>query len=80
MEKLVERFIKYVKIDTKADPHSPSCPSTEKQFNLAKELINELNEIEDKITQWQKKRKIESDKLRKELNKKSSKTKKKARK
>ncbi len=47
---------------------------------VKKELINELNEIEDKITQWQKKRKIESDKLRKELNKKSSKTKKKARK
>lgn len=42
MERLVERFIKYVKIDTKADPHSSSCPSTEKQFNLAKELIKEL--------------------------------------
>lgn len=45
MERLVERFIKYVKIDTKADPHSPSCPSTEKQFNLAKELIKELEEL-----------------------------------
>ncbi len=45
MEKLVERFIKYVKIDTKSDPRSESCPSTEKQFNLAKELIKELEEL-----------------------------------
>ncbi|WP_432663820.1 peptidase T [Wukongibacter baidiensis] len=42
MEKLVERFLKYVKIDTKSDPRSESCPSTEKQFNLAKVLVQEL--------------------------------------
>lgn len=45
MTKVVERFIKYVKIDTKSDPNSPSCPSTYKQMNLAKELVKELNEI-----------------------------------
>lgn len=45
MEKLVERFIKYVKIDTESDPNSDSCPSTEKQFNLARELVKELQEL-----------------------------------
>ncbi len=47
---------------------------------VRKELINELHEVDEKITNWQKKRKVEEDKLRKELNKKKSKTKKKARK
>lgn len=45
MSKVVERFIKYAKIDTKSDPESPSCPSTDKQLNLAKVLVEELNEI-----------------------------------
>ncbi|MCT4563089.1 MAG: peptidase T [Maledivibacter sp.] len=45
MEKLVQRFLKYVKIDTKSDPNSASCPSTEKQFNLGKELVKELQEL-----------------------------------
>jgi len=47
---------------------------------VKKELINELNEVSDKLTAWQKKRKAESDKLRKELNKKAGKTKRKTRK
>lgn len=45
MERLIDRFIKYVKIDTKSDPHSTSCPSTEKQFNLARELTKELEDM-----------------------------------
>ncbi len=45
MEKLVERFIKYVKIDTKSDRNSDLCPSTEKQLNLARELVKELQEL-----------------------------------
>ncbi len=45
MERLVERFIKYVKIDTKSDFDSNTVPSTEKQFNLANLLVNELKEI-----------------------------------
>lgn len=45
MEKLLERFIKYVKIDTKSDPNSDSYPSTEKQFNLGKELVEELKAL-----------------------------------
>lgn len=40
--KLQERFIKYVQIDTQSDASSISCPSTQKQKNLAKELVAEL--------------------------------------
>ncbi len=40
-----ERFIKYVQIDTTADPLSPSFPSSEKQKDLAKILVKELLEI-----------------------------------
>src|SRR5688572_20282098 len=36
------RFLKYVKIDTQSDPESPTCPSTEKQKNLGKVLVEEL--------------------------------------
>jgi tripeptide aminopeptidase len=31
MSKLVERFLKYVKIDTQSDENSTTSPSTEKQ-------------------------------------------------
>ena len=39
---VTDRFIKYAKIDTQSDPNSPTCPSTEKQKNLAKVLVDEL--------------------------------------
>lgn len=39
---VTERFLKYVKIDTQSDPNSPTCPSTEKQKNLGKLLVEEL--------------------------------------
>jgi len=42
---LAQRFIKYAKIDTQSDPNSGSCPSTEKQKNLGKELVQELLEM-----------------------------------
>lgn len=45
MLEVVERFLKYVKIDTQADPESDSFPSTKKQFNLAKVLVEEMNEL-----------------------------------
>ena len=45
MEKVVERFIRYVKFDTKSDPSSETCPSTSKQLALGKELVRELKEI-----------------------------------
>lgn len=44
-EHLVERFIRYTAIDTQSDPASESCPSTEKQKNLARVLVNELHEM-----------------------------------
>ena len=43
--KLQERFIKYAQIDTQSDASSKSCPSTQKQKNLAKELVAELLQI-----------------------------------
>ncbi len=45
MEKLVDRFIKYIKIDTQSDPENAEFPSTEKQWNLAKILVEDLKEI-----------------------------------
>ncbi|WP_069660861.1 peptidase T [Arcticibacter eurypsychrophilus] len=41
----LERFLKYVKIDTQSDQNSLSQPSTEKQKNLGKILVEELLEI-----------------------------------
>jgi tripeptide aminopeptidase len=41
----VERFLKYVQIDTQSDPDSDTCPSTEKQKNLGKILVEELQTI-----------------------------------
>ncbi|MFM7401350.1 MAG: peptidase T, partial [Bacteroidota bacterium] len=35
-------FLKYVTIDTQSDPNSPTCPSTEKQKNLSRILVEEL--------------------------------------
>lgn len=38
-----ERFLTYVQIDTQSDPNSPTTPSTEKQKNLSRLLVEELN-------------------------------------
>ncbi len=45
MEKIIDRFLRYVKIDTQSDPENPDFPSTEKQWNLANLLVEELKEI-----------------------------------
>jgi len=42
---LSKRFIEYVKIDTQSDENSSSVPSTKKQFDLAKVLVSQLEEI-----------------------------------
>ncbi len=42
---IIARFIKYVTIDTESDPNNPAFPSTKKQWNLAKILEKELNQI-----------------------------------
>ena len=39
---VTERFLRYVVIDTQSDPASPTCPSTEKQKNLGRLLVAEL--------------------------------------
>lgn len=39
---VTERFLRYVKIDTQSDPTSPTCPSTMKQKDLGKVLVEEL--------------------------------------
>ena len=42
---IINRFISYVTIDTESDPSSNSTPSTEKQWDLANKLVEELKEI-----------------------------------
>lgn len=39
---VLERFLRYVVIDTQSDPASPTCPSTEKQKDLGRLLASEL--------------------------------------
>ena len=40
-----DRFMRYVQIDTQSDPHSSTIPSTEKQKNLSRLLVEELKQI-----------------------------------
>jgi tripeptide aminopeptidase len=42
---ILNRFIRYVKIDTESGPKSTSTPSTLKQWNLANKLVEELKAI-----------------------------------
>ena len=42
---LINRFVSYVTVDTESDPTSESTPSTEKQWNLANALVEELKSI-----------------------------------
>ncbi|QJW89304.1 peptidase T [Spirosoma taeanense] len=41
----VERFLRYVQIDTQSDPQSKANPSTEKQKDLSRLLVQELHEM-----------------------------------
>lgn len=43
MENILDRFLRYISIDTQSDENSESQPSTEKQLNLLKLLCDELN-------------------------------------
>lgn len=45
MQALIERFIRYVTIETTSNPDSPTTPSTANQWNLAHELVEELQRI-----------------------------------
>ncbi|HZL46190.1 MAG TPA: peptidase T [Opitutaceae bacterium] len=44
-EDLLERFCRYVRLDTRSDPHSDTCPSTPGQWDLLRLLESELKEI-----------------------------------
>ncbi|NLK12615.1 MAG: peptidase T [Candidatus Phytoplasma sp.] len=45
MSRLIDRFIKYVEIDTQSDPYSDTVPSTDKQKNLSNVLVSELHQM-----------------------------------
>ena len=45
MQHIINRFIRYVKIDTQSDPNSETTPSTQKQWDLAHKLVLDLMEI-----------------------------------
>ncbi|MDQ1164792.1 peptidase T [Flavobacterium sp. SORGH_AS_0622] len=45
MQHIIDRFISYITIDTESDPNSQTTPSTEKQWNLANKLVEELKTI-----------------------------------
>jgi tripeptide aminopeptidase len=45
MTPVLDRFIRYVQVDTQADPHSNTFPSTAKQKDLAQLLVKELKEM-----------------------------------
>jgi len=42
---VLERFLRYVTIDTQSDPDSPTTPSTAKQKDLGRLLVAELREV-----------------------------------
>lgn len=45
MERVAERFLKYVAVDTKSDPTSGKTPSSEGQLRLAEILLSELKDL-----------------------------------
>lgn len=45
MEKILDRFLRYVAIDTESNPESKSFPSTNKQFALLELLVKELKAL-----------------------------------
>ena len=45
MEKILDRFLRYVAVDTQSDPESESQPSSARQLDLLKMLCAELQEM-----------------------------------
>jgi tripeptide aminopeptidase len=45
MQHIIDRFISYVTIDTESDPNSTTTPSSQKQWDLAHKLVEELKSI-----------------------------------
>ena len=50
MEKILDRFLRYVAVDTQSDPESDSQPSAAKELNLLKMLRDELQAMGVKAT------------------------------
>ncbi|KUP09677.1 peptidase T [Bacillus coahuilensis m2-6] len=44
-QELIDRLVRYVKVDTQSNLDNSTCPSTEGQLELAKMLVDELKEI-----------------------------------
>lgn len=44
-DKLLERFLRYISVDTQSDPNSKTFPSTAKQLNLSRMLVDELQSL-----------------------------------
>ncbi|RMA58034.1 peptidase T [Ulvibacter antarcticus] len=42
---LIKRFVSYVTVDTESDPESETTPSSDKQWDLANALVEELKQI-----------------------------------
>ncbi len=51
VDRLLERFLKYVKIDTQSDENSDTYPSTEKQLNLSRLLLEQIKDLGLKNTE-----------------------------
>ncbi|MDD2491955.1 MAG: peptidase T [Bacteroidales bacterium] len=54
-EKVLDKFLRYIAIDTASDPESETQPSTSKQLNLSRMLVNELREMgvkEVELDEW----------------------------
>ena len=45
MEKILDRFLRYVSIDTQSDPESDTQPSSSRQFDLLRILCRDLQEM-----------------------------------
>lgn len=45
MDRIVERFLRYIAIDTRSDESSQTCPSTKGQLELGALLVEELKEL-----------------------------------
>ncbi|PID90631.1 MAG: peptidase T, partial [Bacteroidetes bacterium] len=45
MEKLVDKFLRYVAIDTQSNPESETQPSAQKEYDLLNMLCQELNDM-----------------------------------
>lgn len=52
MEDVLERFLRYVKIDTESEEDVDQVPSTAKQRDLAKRLVQELQQIGVNDVRW----------------------------